>query len=67
MSNSDKGKPCEDCTAHSGHEARIMSNETNKKDVWKAIDAMRNWVVGGMAALILAALAFVLDIVSKRF
>jgi len=44
-----------------------MSNETNKKDVWKAIDAMRNWVVGGMAALILAALAFVLDIVSKRF
>ena len=53
------------CVQHSGVCSEITNLEKviaaekvdrieDKKEIWKAIDAMRMWVIGGMAALILA-------------
>jgi len=43
----------ERCTQHSGLDARMTNLESDKRDMWKAINQIKTWVVIGMGSLVL--------------
>lgn len=58
------------CQEHSGHEARLLSLETNRGEAWKAIDkaheridGMKNWVIAGMTSLILQLVIMLIAVI----
>lgn len=60
------------CMKHSGHDERIKNNEDDIKTMsgnigsaHRRIDAMKNWVIAGMTALILQLALHIITLVSK--
>jgi len=43
----------ERCIQHSGLEARMTNLENDKRDMWRAINQIKTWVVIGMGSLVL--------------
>lgn len=60
------------CLEHSGHASRIKNLETDQKmldhsigTAHRRIDSIKNWVVAGMAALILQLILHIITLVGK--
>jgi len=54
------------CMEHSAHSVRLINLEADKKESWKSIDkaheridGMKNWVVAGMASLVIQLIGFI--------
>ena len=43
---------CTDCPEHSGVESDLDHDKESIKEIWKAINAMRAWVVAGMGSMV---------------
>lgn len=50
------------CLHHEGHEARIDNNEKNIQDLWKGLNEMKRWIIGGMGSTIIAMAVFIANI-----
>jgi hypothetical protein len=48
-----------ECNENCGCETKINRNIDDIKLIWKEIDSMKKWVIGGMAALLLEAVVFI--------
>ena len=55
----------EKCGEHSGVCERMRNAEQNIEKIWKAIDAMRAWVMAGMGALLIQAVVFIISLVKN--
>lgn len=53
------------CGEHSANCAKIDRAERDIQSLWLAIDNMRNWVIAGMAAVLLQVGMKVFDMVVK--
>ena len=58
------------CNQHSGHEARLITLEQNKCDLWISVDrahtrvdGMKNWVIAGMTSLVLQLIVMIIGLV----
>ena len=49
------------CDVHTEHTSRIRRSEADIQEIWKAIDHMRGFVIGGMCAVIIQVVIFVFN------
>ena len=56
------GRPC---INHSGVDRRLDSYDTSIKELWMAINQIRNWVIAGMSTVILSGGAFLINMIIK--
>ena len=49
------------CMEHSGLRAEIDNMKQNQADLWKAVNGMKNWVITGMAALVLQLALYIIN------
>lgn len=49
----------EKCNDHNEHCFRLKSNEDSVLSLWKEINAMKKWVIGGMAGLLIQVVVFI--------
>jgi hypothetical protein len=49
------------CAQHSGVCERMNAAEKNIDELWKGVNAIKNWVIAGMGSLVLAVFTFVIS------
>lgn len=48
------------CMDHKDHQTRIKRNEDDIQRIWKEINAMKKWVIGGMSGLLIQIIVIII-------
>lgn len=51
------------CVYHLAHDEKLMRNDKDHDDLWKAINVMRAWVVAGSASTIFCLVGIIVQVV----
>ena len=54
------------CVFHKEHEFRLDANESTLKEVWGAINTIKNWVVVGAGSAILCLAGFLFEVLKPK-
>jgi hypothetical protein len=56
----------EKCDDHNEHCFRLKANEESVQSLWKEINGMKKWVIGGMAGLLIQVVVFIGGLLFKH-